>query len=103
MAAASMNASINPRMFGEPGTAQPSAIGGNHDARPRASSAEAEARTKAGLAEFANKRSAERLERVKGIEPSSSAWKAVALPLSYTRIRAKCAELIHNTLHWPAE
>jgi hypothetical protein len=26
------------------------------------------------------------LERVKGIEPSSSAWKAVALPLSYTRI-----------------
>jgi hypothetical protein len=28
---------------------------------------------------------AEALERVKGIEPSSSAWKAVALPLSYTR------------------
>src|SRR5262247_2507038 len=28
----------------------------------------------------------ERLERVKGIEPSSSAWKAVALPLSYTRV-----------------
>jgi hypothetical protein len=27
------------------------------------------------------------LERVKGIEPSSSAWKAVALPLSYTRVR----------------
>src|SRR5712671_6196574 len=26
------------------------------------------------------------MERVKGIEPSSSAWKAVALPLSYTRI-----------------
>src|SRR5690606_37688181 len=25
------------------------------------------------------------LERVKGIEPSSSAWKAAALPLSYTR------------------
>ena len=25
------------------------------------------------------------VERVKGIEPSSSAWKAVALPLSYTR------------------
>ena len=29
-----------------------------------------------------------RLERVKGIEPSSSAWKAVALPLSYTRRNA---------------
>ena len=28
----------------------------------------------------------EGLERVKGIEPSSSAWKAVALPLSYTRV-----------------
>src|SRR5664279_3631564 len=28
---------------------------------------------------------ARRLERVNGIEPSSSAWKAVALPLSYTR------------------
>jgi hypothetical protein len=27
------------------------------------------------------------LERVKGIEPSSSAWKAVALPLSYTRTK----------------
>jgi hypothetical protein len=26
------------------------------------------------------------MERVKGIEPSSSAWKAVALPLSYTRV-----------------
>ena len=25
------------------------------------------------------------LERVRGIEPPSSAWKAVALPLSYTR------------------
>src|SRR5258706_5386579 len=31
-----------------------------------------------------------RLERVKGIEPSSSAWKAVALPLSYTRELAVC-------------
>jgi hypothetical protein len=30
----------------------------------------------------------EGLERVKGIEPSSSAWKAVALPLSYTRAAA---------------
>jgi hypothetical protein len=28
----------------------------------------------------------EKLERVKGIEPSYSAWKAAALPLSYTRI-----------------
>ena len=26
------------------------------------------------------------LERVKGIEPSQPAWKAGALPLSYTRI-----------------
>ena len=26
------------------------------------------------------------LERVKGIEPSSIAWKAIALPLSYTRV-----------------
>jgi hypothetical protein len=30
-------------------------------------------------------KSLKKLERVKGIEPSSSAWKAVALPLSYTR------------------
>tara|TARA_Y100000817_G_scaffold260997_1_gene215298 strand:+ start:358 stop:525 length:168 start_codon:yes stop_codon:yes gene_type:complete len=29
------------------------------------------------------------LERVKGIEPSSSAWKAAALPLSYTRINIR--------------
>jgi hypothetical protein len=26
------------------------------------------------------------MERVKGIEPSYSAWKAAALPLSYTRV-----------------
>ncbi len=26
------------------------------------------------------------MERVKGIEPSSSAWEAAALPLSYTRL-----------------
>jgi hypothetical protein len=29
-----------------------------------------------------------KVERVKGIEPSYSAWKAAALPLSYTRNRA---------------
>jgi hypothetical protein len=29
--------------------------------------------------------SAPEVERVKGIEPSYSAWKAAALPLSYTR------------------
>ncbi len=28
------------------------------------------------------------MERVKGIEPSYLAWKATALPLSYTRARA---------------
>jgi hypothetical protein len=30
------------------------------------------------------------MERVKGIEPSSSAWKAIALPLSYTRFAPSC-------------
>ena len=29
----------------------------------------------------------EGVERVKGIEPSQPAWKAGALPLSYTRLR----------------
>ena len=29
------------------------------------------------------------LERVAGIEPAYSAWKAAALPLSYTRLRAR--------------
>jgi hypothetical protein len=29
------------------------------------------------------------LERVKGIEPSQPAWKAGALPLSYTRVKLK--------------
>ena len=33
-------------------------------------------------------KSMKRLERVKGIEPSYSAWKAAALPLSYTRAQA---------------
>ena len=31
-----------------------------------------------------------KLERVKGIEPSYSAWKAAALPLSYTRAALFC-------------
>ena len=31
----------------------------------------------------------EKLERVMGIEPTSSAWKAEALPLCYTRISIK--------------
>src|SRR3977135_544599 len=35
-----------------------------------------------------NRPAKKRLERVKGIEPSYSAWKAAALPLSYTRVMA---------------
>jgi hypothetical protein len=31
-----------------------------------------------------------KLERVKGIEPSSVAWEATALPLSYTRVGMGC-------------
>jgi hypothetical protein len=46
------------------------------------------ARTKSGKpAANSHPKSGQVLERVKGIEPSSSAWKAVALPLSYTRAR----------------
>ena len=33
------------------------------------------------------------VERVKGIEPSYSAWKAAALPLSYTRPRLVVGEV----------
>ncbi len=33
-------------------------------------------------------RGEQRLERVAGIEPASQAWKASALPLSYTRVPA---------------
>ncbi len=39
------------------------------------------------------------LERVKGIEPSSSAWKAVALPLSYTRAVRTLAGHVANVSH----
>ena len=39
------------------------------------------------------------MERVKGIEPSSSAWKAVALPLSYTRIATVFGKLSSNRKH----
>jgi hypothetical protein len=39
------------------------------------------------------RKSLKSLERVKGIEPSSSAWKAVALPLSYTRTRGQKSEI----------
>ena len=48
-----------------------------------------------------------RLERVKGIEPSYSAWKAAALPLSYTR-KAPCDQSLsaflffdHVAIVWP--
>ena len=45
-----------------------------------------------GTAEFSKHfvfagKSFKRLERVMGIEPTYSAWKAAALPLSYTRTR----------------
>ena len=33
------------------------------------------------------KKGKKKMERVKGIEPSRPAWKAGALPLSYTRIK----------------
>ena len=53
----------------------------------------------------------ETMERVKGIEPSYSAWKAAALPLSYTRARpihyhamrtASTAMARSGRLHGPA-
>ena len=40
------------------------------------------------LLEGVNTRTCGNLERVKGIEPSSVAWEATALPLSYTRERS---------------
>ena len=39
------------------------------------------------------RKSLKTLERVKEIEPSSSAWKAVALPLSYSRERQAVSEI----------
>jgi hypothetical protein len=45
-----------------------------------------------------------RLERVKGIEPSYSAWKAAALPLSYTRARPinyHATEAASTAMHGP--
>ena len=35
---------------------------------------------------FVNDTVSGRLERVKGIEPSSKAWEAAVLPLNYTRV-----------------
>ena len=43
--------------------------------------------TASGMAVFCGKFRI--VERVKGIEPSSSAWEAAALPLSYTREAAR--------------
>ena len=54
------------------------------------------------------------MERVKGIEPSSSAWKAEVLPLNYTRINLKlnngredrirtCDPLVPNQVLYQAE
>ena len=42
------------------------------------------------------RKSLKTLERVKGIEPSSSAWKAVALPLSYTRAGRQQSDVGHQ-------
>jgi hypothetical protein len=41
---------------------------------------------------------AERVERVKGIEPSYAAWEAAVLPLNYTRER-----LDFTGAEWPVE
>ena len=43
-------------------------------------------------------------KRVEGIEPSSLAWKAIALPLSYTRVERPPdrADLSRGTLAWHA-
>jgi hypothetical protein len=43
-------------------------------------------RIRAERAGYAAANALKKLERVKGIEPSYSAWKAAALPLSYTRV-----------------
>ena len=42
------------------------------------------------------------LERVKGIEPSYSAWKAAALPLSYTRASGDALSRRADRLNRPA-
>ena len=47
-----------------------------------------ESRPTAPRLDRANEKISQELERVKGIEPSYSAWKAAALPLSYTRAAA---------------
>lgn len=41
-------------------------------------------------------------ERVKGVEPSSLAWKAIALPLSYTRcFSCLCGMFYYGiSFHW---
>ena len=43
------------------------------------------------------------LERVKGIEPSYSAWKAAALPLSYTRAGQPCRKVALRARNWLVE
>lgn len=48
------------------------------------------------------KSSEKAMERVKGIEPSYSAWKAAALPLSYTRGQLFYANP-HRTWQWLIE
>ena len=55
----------------------------------------------------AGESSPEGMERVKGIEPSYSAWKAAALPLSYTRTTvilcqsARRLAMGAQTMHFP--
>ncbi len=47
-----------------------------------------------------------KVERVKGIEPSSKAWEAAVLPLNYTRISTKivavwcCWPTDHRGVRW---
>ncbi len=36
------------------------------------------------------------MERVTGIEPAWPAWKAGALPLSYTRMFCDCGAMLHR-------
>src|SRR5262245_35735833 len=50
-----------------------------------------------------SQRGRQRLERVSGIEPPSSAWKAVALPLSYTRESQTSPTRIRRLCHFRRE
>jgi hypothetical protein len=79
---------LNRRPHPYQGCALPTELPGHSSTRPRAAAAATGPRPRAPTGQPARRAAIRplRLERVMGVEPTPSAWKAEVLPLNYTRV-----------------